>query len=365
MVKPSTLILFVKLGSDRFNVEPFLVSGKEWNFIKLFLLDGWCLKKGESLLLGKDSTSFLMRRCICGFFLLGVLFLSINFGSSNLICCWFWCCISGPSFKCTTKGTPVARNNRIGIMCLGRIILYFCRVAVEGGAGSTWRLISSSGWPLADSESGVDSRFGVVVYGSVALVLVFGFGGGGVCGKIRRFKGLLGEDDWREDERDADGREEVIMAHWHWQHVVAEQHTWDERCVLFIGCIQMNWNQNFEKGKSWETPPNVAPTFTHRQSLTSTHFEIAFRFQYFSVINSSSRLSLSSNHPIHDHPSSLNFHSQPKTPSMRSGSDGWFEWLQRKETNLQKHSATTSSAQKRSIVCTSTNIDCYKDMIIL
>ena len=48
---------------------------------------------------------------------------------------------------------------------------------------------------MADSESGVDSRFGVVVYGSVALVLVFGFGGGGVCGKIRRFKGLLGEDD--------------------------------------------------------------------------------------------------------------------------------------------------------------------------
>ncbi len=104
----------------------------------------------------------------------------------------------------------MARNNRIGIMCLGRIILYCCRIVVEGGAGKTLRLISSSGWPLADSESGVDSRSGVVVYGSVALLLVvFGGGGGGVCGKIRRFKGLLGEDDLRE----ADGREELIMAH--------------------------------------------------------------------------------------------------------------------------------------------------------
>ncbi len=90
-------------------------------------------------------------------------------------------------------------------------MLYFCRFVVEEGVGNAWRLLmSSSGWPLVDSESGVDSRFGVVVYGSVALVFVFG--GSGVCGKMRRFKGRRGEDDWKGDERAADGGEELIMA---------------------------------------------------------------------------------------------------------------------------------------------------------
>ncbi len=64
---------------------------------------------------------------------------------------------------------------------------------------------------MVDSESGVDST-GAVVYGLVALV--FDFGGGGVCGKMRRFNGRRGEDDWRGgDERVADVREEeLIMA---------------------------------------------------------------------------------------------------------------------------------------------------------
>jgi len=109
------------------------------------------------------------------------------------------------------KGTPAARNNRIGIMCFGRIMLYFCRIAAVEGAASNWRLFtSSSGCPLADSESGVDSKSGVVVYRSVALVLVFG--GGGVCGKMRRFMGLPGEDDLREGW-EAVGRAELIMAY--------------------------------------------------------------------------------------------------------------------------------------------------------
>lgn len=69
--------------------------------------------------------------------------------------------------------------------------------------------MSSSGWPLADSES---SRFEIVVYGSVALVLVSG--GGGVCGKMRRFKGRRGEEDDLRGDEAADGREELlIIAH--------------------------------------------------------------------------------------------------------------------------------------------------------
>ena len=40
-------------------------------------------------------------------------------------------------------------------------------------------------------------------YRSVALVIVFG--GGGACGKIRRFTGLPGEDEW------ADGIEEELL----------------------------------------------------------------------------------------------------------------------------------------------------------
>ena len=84
------------------------------------------------------------------------------------------------------KGTPAARNNRIGIRCLGRSVLYFCRVVVVGGADRKCRFRSSSGCPLADSESGADSDV------SVALLLVVG-----VCGKVRRFKGLPGDDDVR------------------------------------------------------------------------------------------------------------------------------------------------------------------------
>jgi len=94
------------------------------------------------------------------------------------------------------KGTTAARNSRIGIMYLRRrIILYFCRTVVGGGAGNNWRFATSrSGWPFADSESGVDSKSGGDVYQSVALVMVCGCGG--VCGKIRRFNGLPGEDDF-------------------------------------------------------------------------------------------------------------------------------------------------------------------------
>ena len=111
------------------------------------------------------------------------------------------------------KGTPAARNNRIGIMCFGRIMLYFCRIAVEEGADSSWRLFtSSSGCPLADSESGVDSKSGVVMYRLSVVALVLVFGGGGVCGKMRRFMGLPGEDDLRGGW-EADGRAELIMAY--------------------------------------------------------------------------------------------------------------------------------------------------------
>eukprot|EP00984_Skeletonema_dohrnii_P034958 scaffold34571_cov129-Skeletonema_dohrnii-CCMP3373.AAC.3 len=64
---------------------------------------------------------------------------------------------------------------------------------------------------------------------------------------------------------------------------------------------------------------------------------------------------------------------QPQLPQptkdtiMRSGSDGWFQWLQRKETDLEKYSATTNSkflaAAYYDMHCTSI-IDRHKNMII-
>ena len=57
---------------------------------------------------------------------------------------------------------------------------------------------------MADSESGVDSKSGVVMYRSAALALVFGRAG--ACGKIRRFKGLPGM--MTRDE--ASGKKQVI-----------------------------------------------------------------------------------------------------------------------------------------------------------
>ena len=47
---------------------------------------------------------------------------------------------------------------------------------------------------MADSESGADSDV------SVALLIVCRRGDGVVCGKVRRFKGLTGDDDADRDE---------------------------------------------------------------------------------------------------------------------------------------------------------------------